>query len=78
MRTAGLAEGWGVGRQVLGFNYFYRVRDPWGRLTASSLDIDFVSPATGWGAGDHAPKDSFYLWGPAGPQWFVRNADPAD
>jgi len=28
--AAGYAEGWGVGRHVLGSNYFYYVRDPWG------------------------------------------------
>ena len=75
MRTAGYVEGWGVGRHVLGSNYFYYARDPWGSFAEYSFDIDFVSPATDWVAGDYAPEDSFYLWGPAVPDWFVVNAE---
>ncbi len=30
LRTAGYPDGWGVGRHVLGSNYFYYARDPWG------------------------------------------------
>ncbi len=75
MRAAGFAEGWGVGRHVLGSNYFYYARDPWGSFAEYSFDIDFV-PADGeWVAGDYAPEDSFYLWGPAVPEWFVLNTE---
>jgi catechol 2,3-dioxygenase-like lactoylglutathione lyase family enzyme len=75
MRTAGYTEGWGVGRHVLGSNYFYYARDPWGSFAEYSFDMDFVSSDTDWTAGDHAPEDSFYLWGPAVPQWFVANTE---
>lgn len=75
MRNAGYADGWGVGRHVLGSNYFYYVRDPWGSFAEYSADIDFISSDQPWIAGDYAPEDSFYLWGPAVPDWFVANTE---
>ncbi len=75
MRTAGFPDGWGVGRHVLGSNYFYYAKDPWGSFAEYSYDIDFVSPTIDWQSGDFAPEDSFYLWGPAVPEWFVVNTE---
>ena len=75
MRQAGFTEGWGVGRHVLGSNYFYYARDPWGSFAEYSFDIDFVASGTDWTAGDYPPEDSFYLWGPAVPEWFVLNRE---
>ena len=75
MRNAGYADGWGVGRHVLGSNYFYYVRDPWGSFAEYSADIDFISSEQSWTAGDYAPEDSFYLWGPSVPEWFVINTE---
>jgi catechol 2,3-dioxygenase-like lactoylglutathione lyase family enzyme len=77
MRTAGYPDGWGVGRHVLGSNYFYYAKDPWGSFAEYSYDIDFVSPQIDWKSGDFAPEDSFYLWGPAVPDWFVVNTEQA-
>jgi catechol 2,3-dioxygenase-like lactoylglutathione lyase family enzyme len=73
MFAAGHARGWGVGRHVLGSNYFYYVRDPWGSYCEYSHDIDFVPGDFEWRAADHPPEDSFYAWGPAVPQDFVVN-----
>ena len=42
MRNAGHGRGWGVGRHVLGSNYFYYVRDPWGSYAEYSHNIDYV------------------------------------
>lgn len=55
-------------------------RDSWGSHAEYSADIDYISLDQDWEAGDHAPEDSFYLWGPELPADFVRNfeADPAD
>lgn len=75
LRTAGYTDGWGVGRHVLGSNYFYYARDPWGSFAEYSADIDFIGSDKQWLAGDHAPEDSFYLWGPAVPEWFVINTE---
>lgn len=73
MRNAGFTEGWGVGRHVLGSNYFYYVRDPWGSFAEYSYDIDYVPAGEPWQAGDYPPEDSLYVWGPAVPPWFVQN-----
>ena len=73
MRSAGYAHGWGVGRHVLGSNYFYYVRDPWGSWAEFSHDIDFIPHNIDWPAADHPPEDSLYVWGPALPQDFVTN-----
>ena len=75
LRAAGYPDGWGVGRHVLGSNYFYYARDPWGSFAEYSFDIDFVPATTDWIAGDFPPEDSFYLWGPAVPEWFVANTE---
>ncbi|WP_398493885.1 VOC family protein [Variovorax sp.] len=86
MLAAGHVRGWGVGRHVLGSNYFHYVRDPWGSYSEYSYDIDFVPGDFDWPAADHPPEDSFYAWGPRVPEDFVTNfeiepappaADPA-
>ncbi|MES2360592.1 MAG: VOC family protein [Pseudomonadota bacterium] len=73
MYAAGYVRGWGVGRHVLGSNYFYYARDPWGSYAEYSFDIDYVPGNFDWQAGDHPPEDSFYAWGPAVPADFVTN-----
>jgi len=73
MYKAGYTRGWGVGRHVLGSNYFYYVRDPWGSYCEYSFDIDYVPNGHAWPSKDHAPEDSFYLWGPPVPEDFVTN-----
>ena len=73
MLAAGFAEGWGVGRHVIGSNYFYYARDPWGSFAEFSCGIDYIDAATEWPAGDYPPEDSFYLWGPPVPEYFTIN-----
>ena len=73
MRSAGHDKGWGLGRHVLGSNYFHYVRDPWGSFAEYSFDIDFVPHDLVWPAADHPPHDSFYVWGPALPEDFITN-----
>ena len=77
MARAGYKQGWGVGRHVLGANYFYYVRDPWGSYSEYSADIDFIPADCEWHAGDHAPEDSMFLWGPMPPEDFVTNFEVA-
>ena len=79
MKLQGYDRGWGVGRHVLGSNYFYYVRDPWGSYCEYSFDIDFIPADMDWPAQDHPPEDSLYVWGPALPDEFVVNyeATPA-
>lgn len=77
MREAGFTRGWGVGRHVLGSNYFYYARDPWGSYAEYSYDIDYIPATLDWPAADHPPEDSFYLWGPQVPEDFVTNFEVA-
>ena len=73
MIQAGYEQGWGVGRHVLGSNYFRYVRDPWGSYAEYSFDIDFVAAGNEWPSADHAAEDSLYVWGPDVPIDFVVN-----
>lgn len=73
MRNAGYGDGWGVGRHVLGSNYFYYVRDPWKSWAEYSFDIDYVPVDVDWRAADHPPEDSIYVWGPPLHPEFIVN-----
>lgn len=75
MEAAGHPRGWGTGRHILGSNYFYYVRDPWGSHCEYSFDIDYVPATMDWNAGDHAPEDALYLWGPNLPPDFMDNTE---
>jgi catechol 2,3-dioxygenase-like lactoylglutathione lyase family enzyme len=75
MRAQGYTHGWGVGRHVLGSNYFYYAQDPWGSWAEYSHGIDFVPADVEWPATDHAVEDSFYVWGPAVPDDFIVNQE---
>ena len=73
MADRGHTRGWGVGRHVLGSNYFHYVRDPWGSYAEYSSDIDYIPVDCDWPAGDHPGHDAFYVWGPNPPADFVHN-----
>jgi hypothetical protein len=72
MADRGFSKGWGLGRHVLGSNYFHYVRDPWGSHCEYSSDIDYIPADCDWKGGDHAPEA--YIWGPEPPRdFFVHN-----
>ena len=73
MADKGFVKGWGLGRHVLGSNFFHYVRDPWGSYAEYSSDIDYVPVDHDWEAKDHPPEDSFYVWGPTPPEEFAVN-----
>lgn len=73
MAECGYDQGWGLGRHVLGSNYFHYVRDPWGSYSEYSCDMDYVPADMDWPSGDYPPENSFYLWGPSLPEDFVFN-----
>lgn len=75
MADQGYTKGWGLGRHVLGSNYFHYVQDPWGSFTEYSGDIDYVPVDQDWQGQMHAPENSFYLWGPVPPADFVVNTE---
>jgi len=73
MEDAGYKEGWGVGRHVIGSNYFRYIRDPWGSFAEYSAGIDFIGADDEWIPQDHPLEDSFYVWGPSTPDYFIEN-----
>ncbi len=73
MADKGFSAGWGLGRHVLGSNYFHYVRDPWGSYAEYSADIDYIPANCDWQAEDNPPHDSFYVWGPTPPEDFAFN-----
>ena len=75
MAGKGHTKGWGLGRHVLGSNYFHYVQDPWGSYAEYSCDIDYIPAARTWDATYHEPEDSFYLWGPEPPADFTTNRE---
>ena len=77
MADKGFTAGWGLGRHVLGSNYFHYVRDPWGSYAEYSSDIDYIPVDCEWEAADHPPEDSFYVWGPTPPPDFAINHEAA-
>jgi catechol 2,3-dioxygenase-like lactoylglutathione lyase family enzyme len=73
MADKGFTAGWGLGRHVLGSNYFHYVRDPWGSYCEYSCDIDYVSAEHEWQGESHGVENSLYLWGPEPPLDFTFN-----
>jgi catechol 2,3-dioxygenase-like lactoylglutathione lyase family enzyme len=73
----GFNRGWGLGRHVLGANYFYYARDPWGSYCEYSADIDYIPKGCEWSSGDHPPEDSLFIWGPQPPPEFAENFEPS-
>lgn len=76
MIEKGHTVGWGLGRHLLGANYFYYVRDPWMSFAEYSADIDYIPAGAEWPAADHEPDDAFSFWGPPPPPQFAHNFEP--
>lgn len=75
MAQAGHDYQWGVGRHVLGSNYFNYVRDPWGSYAEYSAGMDYVPADVDYPSDNYGPEDSFYLWGPNVPAGFTDNLE---
>lgn len=73
MAEAGFDKGWGLGRHVIGSNYFHYVQDPWGGFCEYSYDIDHVPRGQVWDTKDFPPIDALAIWGPKPPEDFVHN-----
>lgn len=68
-------QAWGPGRHVIGSNYFYYVRDPWGSFAELTADIDYVEAGMPWEDRAYGPEDALYLWGPPPPPSFLANKE---
>jgi catechol 2,3-dioxygenase-like lactoylglutathione lyase family enzyme len=75
MADKGYNKGWGLGRHVLGSNYFHYVEDPWGSYSEYSCDMDFIPAGSDWQGGDFGGEDAFYVWGPNPPDDFTKNKE---
>ncbi len=64
MLEKGFSNGWGLGRHVLGSNFFHYVCDPWGSFSEYSAGIDFVPVDHDWNSGDHDPEEFLLRLGP--------------
>jgi catechol 2,3-dioxygenase-like lactoylglutathione lyase family enzyme len=73
MADGGHIAGWGLGRHVLGSNFFHYVRDPWGSYSEYSHDIDYIPGDGRWKPSNVSAENGFYLWGPAPPADFAFN-----
>jgi catechol-2,3-dioxygenase len=73
MADRGFTKGWGLGRHVLGSNYFHYMQDPWGSWSEYSADIDYIGVDHDWQAKDQPPEDGIYVWGPDLPKDFLHN-----
>jgi catechol 2,3-dioxygenase len=75
MAERGWQPGWGLGRHVIGSNFFYYIRDPWGSLAEYYFDLDYIPEDCAWVPRDFPSEDSLYLWGPPVPPDFGENKE---
>jgi len=78
MAQSGYRDGWGLGRFVLGSNYFHYVRDPWGSYSEYVSHIDYIPPDMDWEGASNTGARAFYLWGPEPPKDFSVNHEAAN
>jgi len=66
---------WGLGRHVIGSNFFFYIRDPWGSFAEYYHDLDFIPESCAWEPRDFPPDDALYKWGPPVPEDFGLNRE---
>jgi catechol 2,3-dioxygenase len=75
MVERGWQPGWGFGRHVIGSNFFYYIRDPWGSFAEYFYDLDQIPESCAWEPRDFPADDSLYIWGPPVPADFGENKE---
>jgi catechol 2,3-dioxygenase len=75
MAERGWQPGWGLGRHVIGSNFFFYLRDPWGSFSEYYFDLDYIPETCAWEPRDFPPEDSLYVWGPPCPADFGENKE---
>ncbi len=75
MQEAGFEPGWGLGRHVIGSNFFYYIRDPWGSFAEYFHDLDYIPEDCAWQPRDFPERDALYRWGPPVPEDFGLNRE---
>lgn len=67
MLDKGYGHGWGLGRHVIGSNFYHYIRDPWNSLVEMFCDIDWIAADQPWEPREWGPEDSLYMWSVDGP-----------
>jgi catechol 2,3-dioxygenase-like lactoylglutathione lyase family enzyme len=75
MRERGWEPFWGVGRHVIGSNFFYYIRDPWGSFAEYYFDLDYIPEEAAWEPRNWEAKDALFRWGPECPAAFGVNVE---
>jgi catechol 2,3-dioxygenase-like lactoylglutathione lyase family enzyme len=75
MQDKGWKPGWGLGRHVIGSNFFFYMRDPWGSFAEYFHDIDHIPESCAWEPRDFPEADALYRWGPPVPEDFGLNRE---
>jgi catechol 2,3-dioxygenase-like lactoylglutathione lyase family enzyme len=75
MIETGWQPGWGLGRHVIGSNFFYYIRDPWGSFAEYFHDLDYIPEQCAWEPRDFPAEDALYRWGPPVPPDFAVNRE---
>jgi len=75
MMDRGWKPGWGFGRHVIGSNFFYYMRDPWGSLAEYYYDMDYIPETCAWEPRDWPDEDALFVWGPPVPADFGENKE---
>jgi catechol 2,3-dioxygenase len=75
MQEAGWQPGWGLGRHVIGSNFFFYIRDPWGSFAEYFHDLDYIPEQCAWQPRDFPEGDALYRWGPPVPDDFGLNRE---
>jgi catechol 2,3-dioxygenase-like lactoylglutathione lyase family enzyme len=75
MRESGWQPGWGLGRHVIGSNYFYYIRDPWGSFAEYFFHLDYIPESCAWEPRDFPEHDALYRWGREPPPDFGENKE---
>ena len=75
MTEKGWQPGWGLGRHVIGSNFFYYIRDPWGSFAEYFHDLDYIPEQCAWEPRDFPEADALYRWGPPVPEDFGLNRE---
>jgi len=75
MQEAGWQPGWGLGRHVIGSNFFYYIRDPWGSFAEYFHDLDYIPESCPWQPRNFPEADALYRWGPPVPDDFGLNRE---
>ena len=66
---------WGLGRHVVGSNFFWYLRDPAGNFAEYYSDVDHIGEAESWAPGEYRGRAQLYAWGPPPPIEFLLPPD---